>query len=46
MLVYRTKEKEYNNLKAKIQTTIDQKLAIQEDLEALQLICPTETIEE
>lgn len=45
-MVYRVKENEYNGLKSRIQTTIDQKLAVQDQLEAYELACPDVIIEE
>ncbi|QQR55114.1 hypothetical protein IPG41_00860 [Candidatus Peregrinibacteria bacterium] len=44
--VYSVKESEYNELKLRIASTIDQKLKVQDELEELRLICPVEETEE
>lgn len=44
--VYASKEKEYNKLKDSIQTTIQQKVELGNQLDALMLACPDAVIEE
>ncbi len=45
-VVFQVKQKEYDNLKDMIQTTITQKLKVQDELEAYQLACPDVIIED
>ena len=45
-VVYQVKQNEYDDLKNMIQTTITQKLKVQDELEAYQLACPDVIIED
>lgn len=39
-IVYSIKQKEYDGFKQRTQTLVDQKIAIQNELEELQMLCP------
>lgn len=45
-VVFQIKQKEYDSLKNMIQSTITQKLKVQDELEAYKLACPDVVIED